>query len=132
MRLLDAAFDVLRRAGEPLSPAEIVRQIKSARIPIDTNEPIDDESVKGRTRARRRGRRRNPRHCTHSIRSVHAAIDAGSDPEDWNVDRDYDGVNDQPDQHRFRHRAVERRRRVVATRRHQRGVESGEASTEHQ
>ena len=45
MRLLDAAFDVLRRAGEPLSPAEIVRQIKSARIPIDTNEPIDDESV---------------------------------------------------------------------------------------
>ena len=46
MRLLDAAFDVLRRAGEPLSPAEIVRQIKSARIPIDTNEPIDDEFVK--------------------------------------------------------------------------------------
>ena len=46
MRLLDAAFDVLRRAGEPLSPAEIVRQIKSARIPIDTNEPLDDESVK--------------------------------------------------------------------------------------
>ena len=45
MRLLDAAFDVLRRAGEPLSPAEIVRQIKSARIHIDTNEPIDDESV---------------------------------------------------------------------------------------
>ncbi len=46
MRLLDAAFDVLRRAGEPLSPAEIVRQIKSARIPIDANEPLDDESVK--------------------------------------------------------------------------------------
>ena len=45
MRLLDAAFDVLRRAGEPLSPAEIVRQIKSARIPIDANEPIDDEFV---------------------------------------------------------------------------------------
>ena len=46
MRLLDAAFDVLRRAGEPLSPAEIVRQIRSARIPIDANEPLDDESVK--------------------------------------------------------------------------------------
>ncbi len=46
MRLLEAAFDVLRRAGEPLSPAEIVRQIKSARIPIDANEPLDDESVK--------------------------------------------------------------------------------------
>ena len=45
MRLLDAAFDVLRRAGEPLSPTEIVRQIKSARIPIDAKEPIDDESV---------------------------------------------------------------------------------------
>ncbi len=46
MRLLDAVFDVLRRAGEPLSPAEIVRQIKSARIPIDANELLDDESVK--------------------------------------------------------------------------------------
>ena len=46
MRLLDAAFDVLRRAGEPLSPSEIVRQIKSARIPIDANEPLDNESVK--------------------------------------------------------------------------------------
>ncbi|MXX91910.1 MAG: hypothetical protein F4Y63_00455 [Chloroflexi bacterium] len=46
MRLIEAAFDVLRRAGEPLSPAEIVRQIKSARIPIDANEPLDDESVK--------------------------------------------------------------------------------------
>ncbi len=46
MRLLDAAFDVLRRAGEPLSPAEIVRQIKSARIQIDTDEPLDDETVK--------------------------------------------------------------------------------------
>lgn len=46
MRLLDAAFDVLRRAGEPLSPAEIVRQIKSARIQIDANEPLDDASVK--------------------------------------------------------------------------------------
>ncbi len=44
--MLDAAFDVLRRAGEPLSPAEIVRQIKSARMQIDANEPIDDESVK--------------------------------------------------------------------------------------
>ncbi len=44
--MLDAAFDVLRRAGEPLSPAEIVRQIKSSRLPIDANEPIDDESVK--------------------------------------------------------------------------------------
>ena len=44
--MLDAAFDVLRRAGEPLSPTEIVRQIKSARIPIDANEPLDDESVK--------------------------------------------------------------------------------------
>ena len=44
--MLDAAFDVLRRAGEPLSPAEIVRQIKSARMPIDADEPIDDESVK--------------------------------------------------------------------------------------
>ncbi len=44
--MLDAAFDVLRRAGEPLSPAEIVRQIKSARMPIDANELIDDESVK--------------------------------------------------------------------------------------
>ena len=46
MRLLEAAFDVLRRAGEPLSPTEIVRQIKSARIPIDANESLDDESVK--------------------------------------------------------------------------------------
>ena len=46
MRLLDAAFDVLRKAGEPLSPSEIVRQIKSARIPIDANEPLDDASVK--------------------------------------------------------------------------------------
>ena len=46
MRLLDAAFDVLRRAGEPLSPSEIVRQIKSARIQIDANEPLDDASVK--------------------------------------------------------------------------------------
>ncbi|MYA59917.1 MAG: hypothetical protein F4X40_05085 [Chloroflexi bacterium] len=46
MRLLDAAFDVLRKAGEPLSPAEIVRQIKSARIQIDANEPLDDASVK--------------------------------------------------------------------------------------
>ncbi len=46
MRLLDAVFDVLRRAGEPLSPAEIVRQIKFARVPLDTNEPLDDESVK--------------------------------------------------------------------------------------
>ena len=44
--MLDAAFDVLRRAGEPLSPAEIVRQIKSARMPIDAKEPIDEESVK--------------------------------------------------------------------------------------
>ena len=46
MRLLDAAFDVLRKAGEPLSPSEIVRQIKSARIQIDANEPLDDASVK--------------------------------------------------------------------------------------
>ena len=46
MRLLDAAFDVLRKAGEPLSPSEIVRQIKSARIQIDSNEPLDDASVK--------------------------------------------------------------------------------------
>ncbi len=46
MRLLDAVFDVLRKAGEPLSPAEIVRQIKSASIQIDANEPLDDESVK--------------------------------------------------------------------------------------
>ncbi len=46
MRLLDAAFDVLRRAGEPLSPSEIVRQIKSARIEIDANESLDDETVK--------------------------------------------------------------------------------------
>ena len=46
MRLLDAVFDVLRRAGEPLSPAEIVRQIKSAHIQIDANEPLDDASVK--------------------------------------------------------------------------------------
>ena len=46
MRLLDAVFDVLRRAGEPLSPAEIVRQIRSASVPLDANEPIDDESVK--------------------------------------------------------------------------------------
>ena len=46
MRLLDAVFDVLRRAGEPLSPAEIVRQIKFARVPLDAKEPLDDESVK--------------------------------------------------------------------------------------
>ncbi len=46
MRLLDATFDVLRRAGEPLSPAEIVRQIKSARLSIDANEPLDDDSVR--------------------------------------------------------------------------------------
>ena len=45
MRLLEAVFDVLRRAGEPLSPSEIVRQIKSARIEIDANEPLDDETV---------------------------------------------------------------------------------------
>ncbi len=46
MRLFDAASDVLRRAGELLSPAEIVRQIKSARIQIDANEPLDDASVR--------------------------------------------------------------------------------------
>lgn len=45
MRLFDVVFDVLRRAGEPLSPAEIVRHIKSARIPLDADEPLDDESL---------------------------------------------------------------------------------------
>ena len=45
MRLFDVVFDVLRRAGEPLSPAEIVRHIKSARIPLDANESLNDETL---------------------------------------------------------------------------------------
>ena len=47
MRLLDAAFDVLGKAGEPLSPAEIFHRIKSANATTSTNDQSDQHRMVG-------------------------------------------------------------------------------------
>ena len=101
MRLLDAAFDVLRKAGEPLSPAEIVRQIKSARIQIDANEPLDDASVKVELEhfasdgAESSGIVQTP--------SGRFTLPSMLDKDDSNrhINRDNRGIDHKPDQHRF-------------------------------